>query len=243
MAGLTGPAAGNPVPGTPASPGAGPGVESGPGQAGAGDAGPVGAAARRVGGIEPLPEELAEPAAAGRAAVRQPLAESRLELGFGDDAIAVAALDARQRAGEVRMTQDLAQGDVGDAGALIGRRAAEQAERCRVRRRGGPEPVLAGVARVELLDQAALERAPAGLRAGPSGLGLGGPGGEQELAQRRQALLEEGQVVAGLAHVVAPPLVHVLVVQGVGVDLAAGEGDHRLHLLLEGGGWPADDHA
>src|SRR4029077_3688965 len=120
-AGLTGPGAGSTAPGTRASPGAASRVEAGPGQPGTGDAGPVGATACGVGGVEPLPEELVEPAAARRAAGRQPPVEARFELGLGDGAVAVAPLDAHQRPGEARMAQDLAQGDVGDARAVIGR--------------------------------------------------------------------------------------------------------------------------
>src|SRR5262249_59706801 len=80
-------------------------------------------------------------------------------------ALPISALNLPQRPGEVARAQDLAQGEVGGAGALVGRGAAEQAERRRVRRGRGPEPALAGVDPVELLDQAALERAAPGRRA------------------------------------------------------------------------------
>src|ERR1700722_1971234 len=58
-------------PGCALLPGAGAPVEPGAGQPGAGDVRPVRPAATRVGGVEPLGEELAEPLAARAAAGRQ----------------------------------------------------------------------------------------------------------------------------------------------------------------------------
>src|SRR4029077_18367926 len=75
-------------------------VEARTGQPGPGDGGLVGAAAARVGGVEPLGEELAEPVFAGGALVGQPVTEAGFELGFGDVAAAVVALDLLQGLGE-----------------------------------------------------------------------------------------------------------------------------------------------
>lgn len=105
-------------------------MEAGAGQSGPGDVRPVHPAAFRVGGVEPLPEELAEPAGAGRAAVRQPPRERRFQLWLGDRAAAVLPLDLLQRAREVAVTEDLPQRDVG--------RGCRAGTGCWPRRRPGP---------------------------------------------------------------------------------------------------------
>src|SRR5260370_25796488 len=61
-------------------------------QAGTGDHGPVRAAARRVCGVEPLGEELAQPRLAAVALHRQPLVEGGFELHLADAGPAVVAL-------------------------------------------------------------------------------------------------------------------------------------------------------
>src|SRR3984885_14131090 len=124
-------------PGCGLLPGAGAAVEPGSGQPGAGDVRPVRPAATRVGGVEPLGEELAEPLAARAAPGRQPPGEARLQLRLADRRPAVPALDLLQRPGEVRVPEDLAQRDVGDAGPVVGGRATEQPTPRRVGRRPG----------------------------------------------------------------------------------------------------------
>src|SRR5262249_60271665 len=73
-------------------------------------------------------------------------------------AAAVAGLDLLECPDEVAVPEDLAQRDVGDSWSLIGRRAAEQAERLRVRGCDRPEFAPAPVDQLEGVHQAGLER-------------------------------------------------------------------------------------
>ena len=84
-------------------------VEARAGQAGTGDHGAVRSAARRVGGVEPLGEELAQPRLAAAAAWRQPLVECGLELRLADAGPAVGLLELLQRLVEIAGAEDLAQ--------------------------------------------------------------------------------------------------------------------------------------
>ena len=84
--------------------------------------------------------------------------EAGFQLGFGDVAAAVVALDLLQGLGEPGGAEDLPQRDVGGAGPLVGGSVGEQAERGRVGRGGGPEAAYSGVSLVELRDQAVAER-------------------------------------------------------------------------------------
>src|ERR1700722_5661061 len=90
-------------PGCALLPGAGAAVKPGAGQPGAGDVRPVRPAAARVGGVEPLGEELAEPLAARSAPGRQPPGEARLQLRLADRRPAVLALDLLPGAGGGRV--------------------------------------------------------------------------------------------------------------------------------------------
>src|SRR5579863_4137311 len=72
-------------------------VEAGTGEAGTGDRGPVRSAARRVGGVEPLLEELAQPLLTGAAVHGQPPVEDGLELRLGNAGPAICALELPQR--------------------------------------------------------------------------------------------------------------------------------------------------
>src|SRR5580658_3169859 len=100
-------------------------------------------------GVEPLVEELGQPGAARRTLIRHPLMERRLQLGLGDAAATVFALELIHGLREVGRTQDLAQRDVGDAGPGVGGIFVEQVERCRVRWRVGPETFRARVQGIE----------------------------------------------------------------------------------------------
>jgi hypothetical protein len=65
--------------------------------------------------------------------------------------------------------------------------------------------------------------------------------GVERLGQGGEPLLVERHVVPRLGDVVAPPLVHVLVVEHAPPDRTTGEGDHRPHLLFEAGRRGAND--
>src|SRR5215472_189350 len=216
-------------------------VEARSGQTGPSNVRPVRAAAAGVSGVEPLREELAKPCLASRAVHRQPVLERRLQLRLGDVPAPVSALHHPQGEPKVPVAKNLAQGDVGSAWAVVGVGEVEQQVGGRVRRCGRPEAAALAIHRFEGAHQTLLEGCPARRRARSACSMFGLPGREQELCQRCHALLEERHRVAALGHVVAPPLVHVLVVQHVGIDSSALEGDHRFHLLLEGGLRQADD--
>src|SRR5450755_71696 len=95
-------------------------VEAGTGEARTGDHGPVRFAARRVGGVEPLAEELTQPLLAGAAVHGQPLVEDGLELGLADAGPAVSTLELPQRRVESGRAEDLAQRDVSGSGPVVG---------------------------------------------------------------------------------------------------------------------------
>src|ERR1700683_1099523 len=95
-------------------------VEARASQARTGDLGPVRPAARCVGGVEPLGEELAQPLLARVAAHGQPLVEGGFEAGLAGAGPAVGALELLQRRVEPGRPEDLAQRDVGGAGPVVG---------------------------------------------------------------------------------------------------------------------------
>ena len=100
-------------------------------------------------------------------------------------------------------------------------------------RRSSRSALVRVVGRVEPGDQAVLERQVTRGRAHAAG-GVGrGARAVVALGQVRVALLEEGPLVLVLGDVVAPPLVHVLVVERAEADRAALERDLGLHLLGE----------
>src|SRR5215471_3861037 len=95
-------------------------VEVRPGQPRSGDHGLVLPAARRVGRIEPLCEELTQPRLTGTALHRQPLVEGGFELRLADAGPAVYLLQLLQHPVEVDRPEDLAQRDIGGPWPVIG---------------------------------------------------------------------------------------------------------------------------
>ena len=168
--------------------------------------------------VPPLHEELVQVGQAATGLDRQPLLVDRDLLRLRDRTAAVGGLNLLGRLVEVVLAQDLTQRDVGTAGARV-RLAAEQVRVRRLRRRDVPV-VRAGavVGRVEAVDQAVVERRVTRGRADAAGGVRRRARGVVALGQVRVALLEEGPLVLVLGDVVAPPLVHVLVVQRVQTD-------------------------
>src|SRR6185437_12323813 len=152
--------------------------------------------------------------------------ELALELLLGDVVAAVGALDVLHRGDHPATAERLPERQVRGGRPVVGVRGREEVPDRRVRGRNRPgRRARRPVVRVELVDEARLERRAARAAAG------GDARAREVLAEPGEALLPEREIEGALGDVVPEPLVHVLVVEGAergtgsSADRAAGEGD------------------